>query len=73
MQFRQDMNWVPVALIAAAVGVWGFLLALGAYLERGADEPHHDPRRFWIVFGCVTIFLGGWGLAWWQRFKRPRR
>jgi membrane protein DedA with SNARE-associated domain len=73
MRFQQDRTWLPVALIAVAVAVWGFLLALGAYLESGADEPHHDPRRFWIVLICVTVFLAGWGLAWWRRFKRPKR
>jgi hypothetical protein len=57
-------------LLAMAVAVWGLLLALGAYLEPGADQPRHDSRKFWVVLGCVGGFLGLWALALWLRARR---
>jgi len=41
----------------AAVGVWGGLLAVGAWWRFG----NHDPWRAVIVAGCVAAFLGFWG------------
>jgi ABC-type branched-subunit amino acid transport system permease subunit len=43
--------------IMAAVGVWGGLLAVGAWWRFG----NHDPWRAVIVAGCVAAFLGFWG------------
>jgi hypothetical protein len=62
-------KWLPIVLIAAGVTVWGVLLALGAYLERGVDQPQHDPRKFWIVLGFVGGFLALWGFALWSRAR----
>lgn len=62
-----------LALVAAAVAVWGLLLAIGAYFQPGADAPVRDPRRFWIVLGCVAGFLAIWGLALWARSRRGGR
>ena len=70
---RKPSNWPLLALVAAAVAVWGLLLAVGAYLQPGADVPERDPRRFWIVLGCVAGFLAVWGLALWLRRGRSGR
>jgi hypothetical protein len=62
--------------IVVALAVWGLVLAVGAYLglwhqvgERGGLR---DPRRFWIVFGVVAMFLLFWGAALAMRAKRNR-
>jgi type VI protein secretion system component VasK len=66
----QDKNRRVLALVALAVAAWGLLLAAGAYFQPGADHPVRDPRRFWIVLGCVALFLAFWGLALWVRRRR---
>ena len=66
-------QWRLVGALALAVAIWGGLLALGAYLEPGADQPQRDPRKFWLVLGCVAGFLALWGGALWVRSRTKRR
>jgi len=63
-------NWLPFALLAAALVVWAGLFALGAYLEPGADQPRHDLRKALIVLGSMAAFLALWGVALWRRSRR---
>jgi uncharacterized membrane protein len=65
-------KWLPLAILAAALMIWAGALALGAYLQLGADRPQHDIRRPLIVVGCMAVFLGVWGLALWLRARRLR-
>jgi membrane protein DedA with SNARE-associated domain len=62
--------WLPLALLAGALVIWAGLFAAGAYLEMGADEPHHDLRKPLIIMGCMAAFLAFWGLALWLRKRR---
>jgi hypothetical protein len=64
-------NWLPFAVIAAALVVWAGLFALGAYLQPGVDQPRHDLRKALIVLGCMAGFLAIWGGALWRRSRRP--
>jgi hypothetical protein len=63
-------QWLPFAILAAALVVWAALLALGSYLEWGADKPRHDLRKPLIILGCMAAFLAFWGLALGQRARR---
>ena len=59
---RPALRWIMLA-----VGVWGLLLALGAFLfgpdpQTGAITLAINPWRGLIVLSCVGIFLGGWAL-----------
>jgi hypothetical protein len=63
-------NWLPYAILAAALVIWAGLLALGSYLEWGADKPRHDLRKPFIILGCMAAFLAVWGLALWRRARR---
>jgi hypothetical protein len=69
---EQRKIWLPLAILAAALVAWAGMLALGAYLQPGADQPQHDWRRGAIVAGCMAGFLGIWGLALWMRSRRTR-
>jgi membrane protein DedA with SNARE-associated domain len=64
--------WLPLAILGVALVLWAGMLALGAFLQMGADQPHHDWRRALIVVGCMAGFLGVWGLALWKRSRRER-
>lgn len=60
-------------LLAAIIGslvVWASLLALGAFLNWGADQPHHDVRKAAIVLGTMAGFLALWGAALLVRSRR---
>jgi hypothetical protein len=74
MAMKSDLRtkWLPLAILAAALMLWAGGLALGAYLQLGADRPQHDMRRPLIVVGCMAVFLGVWGLALWLRARRLR-
>ena len=65
-------NWLPLAILAAALVVWAGLFALGAFFELGADRPRHDLRKPMFVLGAMAIFLSVWGLALWARARRQR-
>jgi hypothetical protein len=70
---RDSKNkWVPLVVLAAALIVWTILLALGAFLELGADQPRHDYRKPVYVLGSMGVFLSIWGLALWARTRRGR-
>jgi membrane protein DedA with SNARE-associated domain len=62
--------WLPLALIIGSLVVWAGVLALGAFLNWGADQPHHDARKAGIVLATMAVFLGIWGLALWLRSRR---
>jgi membrane protein DedA with SNARE-associated domain len=64
--------WLPLAILGCALVIWAGMLALGAYLQPGADQPKHDWRRAMIVAGSMAAFLGVWGLALWMRFRRSQ-
>jgi hypothetical protein len=72
MNSDERSRWRPLAILAAALILWAGGLALGAYLQLGADRPQHDIRRALIVIGCMAAFLGVWGLALWLRARRLR-
>jgi hypothetical protein len=55
--------WLPLVILIGALVVWAGWLALGTYLEWGADQPRHDPRKAWIVLGSMAGFLALWGVA----------
>ena len=65
--------WLPLGVLAVALVIWAGLFAAGAYLELGADQPHHDLRKPLIIMGCMTAFLAFWGLALWLRKRRGPR
>jgi hypothetical protein len=62
--------WLPLGLLAAALLIWASFFALGAYLQIGADQPHHDLRKPIIIMGAMAIFLSLWGFALWVRARR---
>jgi hypothetical protein len=66
----QRKNWLPFAILAAALVLWAGLLALGSYLEWGADQPRHDLRKPLIIVACMAAFLAFWGVALWRRTRR---
>jgi hypothetical protein len=63
-------RWLPLAILAAALLVWGAMFALGTYLDIGADQPRHDIRKPLIIFGGMLLFLAFWGAALWLRSGR---
>jgi hypothetical protein len=65
--------WLPLALLAGALIIWAGLFAAGAYLELGADAPHHDLRKPLIIMGVMATFLGLWGIALLLRRRRLNR
>ncbi|MEX0611146.1 MAG: hypothetical protein WD738_10585 [Pirellulales bacterium] len=65
-------SWLPFLLLAAALVVWAALFALGAFLERGADQPRHDLRKPLVILGTMATFLAVWGLALWLRSRKIR-
>ena len=74
MTGQRRKAWLFLAVLAAALAVWAAALALGTYLEWGADQPQHDPRKAWIVLGTMAGLLAFWGLALWFRTRRqPKR
>jgi membrane protein DedA with SNARE-associated domain len=62
--------WLPLGLLAAALVIWAGFFALGAYLQIGTDQPHHDLRKPLIIMGAMAIFLSLWGFALWLRTRR---
>jgi hypothetical protein len=66
-------NWLPIAILAAALVVWAGLLALGTFFELGADRPERDYRKPIFVLGAMAVFLTVWGLALWARGRRESR
>jgi hypothetical protein len=66
-------KWLPLAVLAAALVVWTGLLALGAYLELGADQPRHDFRKPILLLGSLSAFMALWGVALWLRARRGRQ
>jgi membrane protein DedA with SNARE-associated domain len=73
MPSEQKRIWLPLAILAAGLVIWTGLLALGAYLEWGADQPRRDIRKPLFILGSLAIFLGVWAVALWLRARRLRR
>ncbi len=73
MSDRPRKTWLPFAILAAGLIAWASLFALGAYLEWGADQPHHDVRKPLIILTTMAGFLSFWGLALWLRSRRKNR
>jgi hypothetical protein len=72
MNNRQQKKWRVLVWLAAALAVWASLLALGAYLQLGDDQPRYDLRKPLAILGVMGLFLGGWGIALWLRARRRR-
>jgi membrane protein DedA with SNARE-associated domain len=70
MNFDWRKKWLPLAILAAALVVWAIMFAIGAYLEPGADRPHHDARKAFIILVTMGAFLAFWGIALWVRARR---
>jgi hypothetical protein len=70
MNDPQRKKWLPLAVLVGALVVWTSLLALGAFLNLGADKPLHDIRKPLAILGALGLFLAVWGLALWQRSRR---
>jgi hypothetical protein len=67
------MRWVMLA-----VGAWGGMLALGAFLygldaETGRRVYSPNPQRGLVVLAVVAMFLGVWSTAWAFRKRRLRQ
>ncbi len=62
--------WLPLGVLAVALLLWAGMFAAGAYLELGADAPHHDLRKPLIIMASMAVFLSLWGLALWLRARR---
>ena len=72
MNYERYKIWLPLAVLAGVLVVWAGFLALGAYLEIGADAPRRDPLKAVIVLATMGVFLGFWGMALWLRSKRKK-
>jgi membrane protein DedA with SNARE-associated domain len=66
-------KWLPLGILAVVLLIWAGLFAAGAYLQIGADQPRHDLRKPLIIMGCMTAFLGVWGIALWNRARKRER
>jgi hypothetical protein len=60
-------RWLPLAVLAAALVVWAGLLALGAFLDLGANAPPRRLAKPVAILGAMCVFLALWGLALWRR------
>ena len=69
----EPSRWIPLVAIAAALAIWGALLAIGAWLRLSSADGATDPRKFWIVVAASGAFLGVWGIALLLRRRRQRR
>ncbi len=56
----RSRRWT-VAAIAAALALWGVLLAVGAYLGGETGQP--NLRRGLVVAAAVLSFLALWGVV----------
>jgi len=65
-------TWLPIAVLGVALAAWACVFALGAYLQLGADQPHHDLRKVVIILSAMGLFLGWWGWLLWLRSRRNR-
>jgi len=63
-------KWLPLGILVGALVVWTALLALGAYLEWGADQPRRDIRKPLVMLASLAAFLAVWGVALWLRRRR---
>ncbi|MCA9229550.1 MAG: hypothetical protein KDA57_02780 [Planctomycetales bacterium] len=73
MRSDQNQNWLPIALIAGAMVVWGGVLGLGAYWAPSGVEAGADFRKFLVLAATTAGFLLFWALALYLRARRVRR
>jgi len=69
----KNSTWLPLAVIAGGLAVWGVLLALGAFLAPAGEEAGRDFRKLWVVAATTGGFLLLWGAALVIRGIRLRR
>ena len=70
MNDDERQKWLPLAVLGGALVVWTGLLALGAYLQLGANQPRHDLRKPLAILAALGLFLGTWAIALWLRARR---
>ncbi len=61
-----------LAMVIAALAVWGIYLAIGSYLGLADGTRGFDIRRGLIVIACMGGFLLFWGALLWNRQRRLR-
>ncbi|MHC2069087.1 hypothetical protein ACYFX5_16575 [Bremerella sp. T1] len=61
-----------LAVVIAALAVWGIYLAIGSYLGLADGTRGFDIRRGLIVIACMGGFLLFWGALLWNRQRRLR-
>jgi hypothetical protein len=66
---QRKRRWMLVGL-AVALLVWAALLALGAFLQIGANPPRRGLAKSLVLFGSMCVFLAFWGWALWLRSRR---
>ena len=70
MNENRPKGWLSLAILATSLVAWTAMLALGAYLQLGGDQPRHDLRKPLIILASMGLFLGFWGIALWRRSLR---
>ena len=70
MRSDQNQNWLPIALIAGAMVVWGGVLGLGAYWAPSGVEAGADFRKFLVLAATTAGFLLFWAAALRARQRR---
>ena len=73
MDSDRRYSWLPLTVLISALIIWTVLLAIGAYLEWGADQPRHDIRKPLMMLGSLGLFLAIWATALWLRSRRLGR
>jgi hypothetical protein len=66
---QQASRWMIAGLVVALL-VWAGLLALGAFLQLGADHPRRELAKPLVLFGSMCVFLALWGWGLWLRSRR---
>jgi hypothetical protein len=70
MNDNQRTRWLPLILLGSALLLWAAMLAIGAFLQLGADQPASDLRKPLAILGAMCVFLAAWGVALWLRGRR---
>jgi hypothetical protein len=70
MNDNRSQGRLPLAILVTALVAWTAMLALGAYLQLGGDQPRHDLRKPLVILASIGIFLAVWGIAVTSNFHR---